>query len=218
MADFVSEDFAGIGTSEVTAFNASWTRHTSYAVDSYGSSLYSGKVRSGYGISAYWHSGSPGSADYTVQADVMHPGTPPGAAGNGVCGRMDTAANTFYMARVNYGVPLSSSNLQLFKCITGSFTQLGSNSGVSVSTGTSYQCKLKMTGSTIELYWNGSGSASISQTDSAITSAGKAGFRVAGTSAENECVHQDNFLASDLAAFGFPFARSARRQQHLLIR
>jgi len=65
------------------------------------------------------------------------------------------------------------------------------------------------------MYWDGSGSPSINQTDSAITAAGKAGVRYFNGSTPTDLLSPqiDNFSADDVgaAAASFAFSRAFPR-------
>ena len=215
MAQFGSDSFGGTEGTELSAYNAAWTRHTSYSITA---EIASGRVRvSSAGTPAYWHSGTPSSADYSVSADLFAKETDGGTALAGVIGRVSTAANTLYHARYSGD---TTDSWQLYKAVAGTFTQLGSSSAQSLTDETAYNIKLEMIGTAIKLYKEGSGTATISATDSAITAAGKAGIRMFhGAPSDTAGIHIDNFSADDVvggAGTSFPFRRSSF--QHMLVR
>ena len=215
MAQFGSDSFGGTENTTLSTYNAAWTRHTSYTGNS---EIASGRVRpSGTATSAYWHSGSPANADYSVSADLLMKEANGGVASVGVIGRIDTAANTFYMARYSGN---TDDAWQLYKFVAGTATLLGS-SAAALTDETSHNCLLRMVGTTIGLYVDGSSTATVSVTDSAITAAGKAGIRMLanGTPDDTNGIHIDNFSADDVvggAGTSFPFRRSSF--QHMLVR
>lgn len=216
MAEFASDTFTGTEGAELSAYDAAWTRHTSYTINS---EIAANRVRqsASLGSSAYWHSGTPANADYSVSADLFFKETNGGSGSAGPIGRADTAANTFYHARY-FGS--ASDAWQLYKFVAGTATLLGS-SAQAITDETSHNCVLRMVGTTIELYKDGEGTALISVTDSAITAAGKAGFRFfdnTTTPSDVVGIHIDNFSAVDISGAGtsFPFRRSSF--QHMLVR
>lgn len=197
MAQFASGSFTGSNGTELSAHDAAWTRHTSYAGNA---QLVANRLRqTSVTTSAYWHSSTPASADYSVSADIFAKETNGGMCFTGVIGRVDTAANTFYMAR--YAGDLTD-GWQLYKAVAGVFTQLGSTATQSLTDETAYNVKLEMIGSAIKLYKEGSGSATISATDAYITAAGKSGLRIgaSGTVDDNSGVQLDNFSADDVTS------------------
>lgn len=205
MAQFASGSFTGSNGTELSAHDAAWTRHTSYTANSV---IAANRLRGSTAAnSAYWHSGTPAGADYSVSADLFTKTTDGGDGGTGVIGRVDTSANTFYMARYA-GVAIDG--WQLFKAVAGVFTQLGSTTTQSLTDETAYNVKLEMIGTAIKLYKEGSGSATISSTDSSITAAGKAGLRfiVDALVSDTTSLHIDNFSADDISsAFKAYFVR-----------
>lgn len=148
--------------------------------------------------SLYYHSGTPPSADYIVEADVYINSTDfitSRGQGSGVCARVSTSANTFYTAR--YGVTATGTVvLNLYKFVAGTPTQLGSNVSTGYSAGQTKHVKLKVTGTTIEAFMDGSATADISVTDSAISDAGRVGIRIYTDSAARR-LDLDNFDAND---------------------
>ena len=198
MAQFASDTFAGTEGTELSAYNSAWTKVTGVSGSA---EIASGRLRASSTTSpAYYHSGSPASADYTVSADAYYP--PGGGTGAAwVVGRVSTSANTLYGYRTLYASPQVT---QLFKIVAGTVTQLGSNSSKTVSAGNSYQIKLEMAGTAIKGYWNGSTSADISVTDSSITAAGKAGVRFFNPDTPTDTANWqlDNFSADDPASGG----------------
>ena len=193
MAQFASDDFEGTNGTELSAYNAAWTRHTSYTGNS---QISANRLRpSANVISCYWHSGSPATADYSTSADLFMKEASGGSGATGVVGRVSTSANTFYMARYSGG---ADDAWQLYSCVAGTFTLLGS-SAQALTDETGYNVKLEMIGTAIKLYTEGSGAALISATDSSITAAGKGGVRLAPIGAPGDTVgiHIDNFSADE---------------------
>ena len=202
MAQFASDAFTGTTGDLLTTYSANWTQHPNSATTA---QIASGRVRVTAGglASLYYHSGSPANADYSVLADI-HELSDPTSADAGVVGRLSTSAATFYFARHAKFPSPATDAWQLFKCVAGTFTQLGSNVTDAIATGTSAQVMLRMQGTSIALYKRGEATATISVTDSAITAAGKAGLRIFGDSpspTDTTLYHLDNFLAVDKPSF-----------------
>lgn len=191
MAQFASDTFTNTDGVTLSTHDAAWTRHTAYSVNS---EILSNRLKqSASGTSAYWHSGTPANANYTVDADIY---VVSNSLFTGVIGRVDTTANTFYMWRYFQ----SSGAYQLFKAVTGSFTQLGSDSTATLVATNSYSIQLKMDGTDIEGLVGGVSKVG-PITDSAITSKGKSGMRGSGGFLATG-YHLDNFSADDIAAGG----------------
>lgn len=121
------------------------------------------------GLRCAYASGTPASADYDVECVVRQVTT---VGQNGPAGRIDTAANTMYVARV---ITLAAAtNVDLLKIVAGTQTQIttyihGSSDGADITV------RLSMRGTAIKVYVNGT--ERISVTDSDISAAGKAGVR-----------------------------------------
>ena len=198
MAQFASESFTGTEGAELAAHNASFTKCPSLtgAIE-----IASNRGRCTSTTSpGYYHSGAPASADYQVTADL----TKVSAAVSflGVIGRQSTSANTCYRCTVDPTVTSTVGTLQLFKFVAGTATQLGSSTSVDYVTADTRQIKLEMVGSAIKAYWDGSGSPTISVTDTAISAAGKAGVRGFSSAAPSDSVggHITNFSADDIVS------------------
>jgi hypothetical protein len=175
MATFVSDTFTDTDGTNITAHTgetgATWTRHGSATVST---SVINSNALSDGGSSndICYASGLPAGVEYTVSAVTSWPVT--GAACTGICGRMDTAANTFYMLRNT-----SATSLELFKRVAGTFTSLGTFT-ISSPVGTTQTLNLEITDATKKAFQDGT--ERISSTDNAITAAGRAGLRGNGSS------------------------------------
>lgn len=164
---------------------ATWTQHPTLGGTWY---IYGNKVHCGVAGGLY-ASGTPASADYSVQCDyTMYTDI----ASIAICGRMSTSASTFYY------VYYLSNELVLAKQVNGVITSLGTDVTGIMTNGNTYVLKLEMIGSAIKAYVNGV--QKISATDSAITAAGKAGVRSAGANDAGTGKHIDNFLAFDTSS------------------
>lgn len=118
----------------------------------------------------------------------------------GPTGRGAVNTRDFYLARIYYIAFASQANLQLFKAVGGTFTQLGSNYAFNVSAGGTYTVRLDMNGTTIRALLDGT--QRISVTDSSHSGAGRAGIYntadVAGS--DTQGFHIDEFTTSFAAA------------------
>jgi hypothetical protein len=150
----------------------SWTKHSSSNADAQvetnrarGQGAAGGSVKS-----RYYASWVPASADYDVEGDFNLIGSPSSDDG-AVCGRMDTSAETYYMAR--YGT--FGFDWSLRKNVAGTQTTIGSAySSDDPGAGSPVTVKLAMSGTTLQVTI--AGTLRINQTDSAISSAGRAGL------------------------------------------
>lgn len=169
---------------------ATWTKHGSYSSGSAQISANGTRLAITATNCAYYASGVPSSADYTINAygHVI-------LADNGemtIAGRMSTGADTFYWAR------LQNSTLSLFKRVAGSFTQLGSNVTYHTTTGQDLKLTLDMSGTTIRLLVDDV--EQINQTDSAISAVGRAGFRTTTTASDAAGIPVDRFEVTEAGA------------------
>lgn len=196
-SDFVTDTFTEGGTGTVSLnthvgeVGATWTGHphANYGGGPLTLDVDVDRVY-GTGTNASYTSGTPPSADYYVQANFCVQTVI--AQSNGIAGRMDTTADTMYLARLVDGV-----NWQLRKIVAGAATTLGSTSSTGVpSAGNCATGKLTMTGDQISFSVTGSGTVIGPITDSAITAAGRAGIRNNGAVATATTgIHLDNFSA-----------------------
>ena len=151
--------------------------------------------RDASGFSIMYASGTPASANYSVEADLYYKGTFASIAG-GVIGRYNTAATSFYMARWE-----NDATWNIVKWSSGAPTWLGSTAvqpGLTV--GLSYRVRLEMSGTTtttLKLYVNGVLMVSTTDSTSPFTAAGKAGIMAgeAGDAAQTDStgIQYENF-------------------------
>jgi hypothetical protein len=200
MAQFASDLFEGVEDTELSAYNAAWTK----APGTTGSmEIASGRLRPSTTVSpGYYHSGVPASADYSVSANCYKFGA---TTSNSVAvnGRQSTSANTLYRAAI-YRSSTSQCTVALHKFVAGTATQLGSNISVAHADGATLNLKLEMVGTAIKLYHAGAETPSISVTDSSITDAGRAGVRAYSADAPSDTigVHLADFSADDIGGSG----------------
>lgn len=150
---------------------------------------------------------TPPSADYWVEADFFFDSTTR-TERFGVTGRNSTSALTFYLARVST-TGGSTANVQLWKWVAGTPTQLGSSYAITISGDPTFKIRLDMVGTTIRVLVDGV--ERINVTDSSITAAGRAGFYGspdADAFGDTTGMHLDNynlsFAANDVTATGSP--------------
>lgn len=191
MTIFASDSFAGTEGTELSAYDAVWTKVTGVTGNA---EIASERLRaSSTTTPAYYHSGAPASADYAVSADLYfhESGATVGPAA-GVIGRCSTSANTHYMGRY-----AGNAGWQLFKIVAGTVTQLGVSVPEAVGAGSTKTCTLDMVGSTIRVLSDGV--EKISVTDTAITAAGKAGVRFFNSTTPGDALgfHIAAFSADD---------------------
>jgi hypothetical protein len=127
-----------------------------------------GGVQDGYSID--YTTATPTTADYSVEADVFVRSILAGDS-VGVIGRMDTATNTFYLARWEQ----SNTSWNLVKYTNGSWVSLGSLAGEpALTVSEAYRLRLDMNGTALKLFVNGV--LKVSGTDATLSAAGKAGI------------------------------------------
>lgn len=199
MTQIASDAFAGTAGTTLQSYSSSWTKHSTSPIGAVLSDA--NRARGdGSGAAFYYHSVTPTNADYSVNLDVYEV-SDTGNYAAGAAGRIDTAAVTMYLAR--YG-DITTDSVQLYKAVAGTFTQLGSNVSDEITTGTSANIKLDMSGSTIAAYSRGGGSPTISVTDTSITAKGKAGFRIgfggSATASDTVAYHIDNFSVDETSS------------------
>lgn len=207
MAQFASDAFTNTAGTALPTHDAAWALHTSYTGSAVITDVNSARTNTSAGTGAlYYHSGAPASADYTVTADLLFKDANGGNGLAGVVGRVDTAAHTYYVARYD---GRTSDRWELRKVVAGVDTLLGS-SAESITDETSHNIKLEMIGTAIKLYKDGSGVATVSVTDSAITAAGKSGLFVYNSASANNTsgIQVDTFSGDDVTG-GSPYTMTA---------
>lgn len=200
MAQFASDSFTGTAGTVLPTYSANWTKHGSSGSGNQIISDGGTRLRHESGTSAeaiYYHSGSPASANYTVYADFVNGSSGSGNGNMGICGRMDTSANTFYYVRWSD----TAIAWQLYRRVAGTFTLLGSYA-VGVSAGVTYTGLLTMDGSDISFTLDGVVRISVADA-SPISAAGKSGTRSNLTGGTEAVMFMlDNFSADDIGAAG----------------
>jgi hypothetical protein len=210
MATFVNDTFSGHGsltgiTGHTGELGATWTQDSGYG-DNFVVTP-AGRAYPGDSQSADYTSGTPASAEYDVEADLVCLSN---TGNTQICGRMASNA-TMYMAGFFNGV-----GWQIYYQNAGSFSSaLDTNSsshGTSLTISQVYALRFEIRNATKRLYVDDV--LVLSTADNTVTAAGKAGVRGAGA-AELTGYHLDNFTAYDPvvggAASRIPNARRAHR-------
>lgn len=195
MAVFASDAFTdtnGVALqSHTPTGGGSWTEHASYTAGAMEIRTNRARQSGGINNSLFYHSGTPSSAEYDVEADLALLSNNSGIYE--VAGRIATAANTYYAARKRL-----NGTVALIKVVAGTVTSLGSASGQSDVGG---NLRLQIRDATKKLFWDDV--EILSSTDNEITAAGKAGIVDRGSNSGNTTgMHFDNFLADDVSAGG----------------
>jgi hypothetical protein len=175
-----------------------WTKHGSSTCDLL--FLQPGRVYSNgtAGQKAFYYRGAtPPSPNVRVHAS-MYTLTDNNAQVYGVCARMDAGSETFYLARHNYGV--AGNPFQLFKAVSGVYTQIGSNSNT--TPGANFPLRITLTCDDDEISASISAgplaTVSASGTDTAITDAGKVGLYSENAGSSTVGAHFHNFAAEGI--------------------
>lgn len=181
MATF-TDNFTFADTADLSTHTAdtleTWTAHgssTSAFLNRSGVRVFSGST------GLYYSSWTPAGANYDITATLSRI-TSVGTVA--VCGRMDTAAQTFIMARFNSTGPAIDS----FKFIAGASTSLGSSTQSGMATGD--QLKLELRGTTVNVYYApvatgvfGLVIGPVTVADAGLQAAGRIGVRGSGSTA-----------------------------------
>jgi hypothetical protein len=160
--------------------------HTSYTAGN--SKIQSNRAYCATASSCLYYSWTPASAEYDVTA-VMR--CLSGAGNQGPAGRIDTAANTMYFARWD----ATAAGWQLFRVVNGTATQMGTTVSFSPSAGVDYTVKLEIRDAAKKVFVGGV--EQISNTNNAITAAGRAGFRSSSAVTTTTGFHIDTLTAAD---------------------
>lgn len=202
MSVFVSDSYTEGGTgvislnSHVGELGANpWTQHP-HANYSGGPMQLDADLDRAYsgGTAASYASAVPPSADYYAQSDfILVTAISQNIA---PCARMDTTADTMYFGRLNNGTAW-----QLFKRVTGTSTQLGSDSTTNLPTagGAAVSGRVVCNGDQIS-FMAGGVTVIGPITDTAITAAGRVGVRNSGAASATTGAHLDNLEAGTLDA------------------
>lgn len=117
--------------------------------------------------------------------------------GGGLCWRFQNQSN-YYDVAVHDASSISNANtLRLFKVVSGTRTQIGSNTAIAFTRGTPHVVRVNVVGSAITVYFDGV--STLTATDSAYTGAGLAGLRNNGNTAQFYIFRQQ-FFGDDVTA------------------
>ena len=195
---FASDTFTGTPVTELSAYNAAWSKQSGFTANAF-----IGADSGTYAIctdtsaySVYVRSESPSSADYSVFCDITRRASGTNKPEMGPIGRAQSGVGTFY-ALMHFD---NVNETRLYKCVSGTFTQIGSGYSLTLTTGVAVSLELRMSGTSIKGFVNGV--ERISVTDSSISGAGKAGIigRRMRDSGLQDTGSIDNFDAVDGAS------------------
>jgi hypothetical protein len=195
----VSDDFTNSDTTALATHNANWVQHPASGVNA---QIWENRVRPNnnpFNLCLHYRSETPPSADYSVQATVRWGDYTSTIIG--LAGRIDTSAETLYLAQYNQG------NYRIYKSVAGTQTELAGPTAGPTAGDTDVTLKLEMIGTAIKLYSNSV--EILSATDSSISAVGKGGiwaFPLSGPASER----WDDFVITNLGAgaTSFPPIRS----------
>lgn len=204
MALIASDTFTGSEGTELSAYSASWVRHST-SDPSYGYAyIKSNRCSYNYYETAYYHTAVPASPNYWVEGDITMFG---GAGGSlSLLARCDPASATYYM------LYHSNAYTRIYKRLPGGWTQLGEVSGFVAEIGQTKHVKIEVEGSAVRIYTLGSSTPALSVSDSSITAAGRSGLRGEGASDYNFAL--DNFSAESAGDAGVDMAAAAAVQSN----
>lgn len=192
MAQFVADSMTGTNWDDLNErqgeVGATWAKNG--ATPNARFYIYDGKTHCGQvdgsAGAAFYASGIPSSADYTVGCDYT---VKTGIGHVGIAGRMSTTQNTYYFTYLD-----PDGGLILAKRVNGVITTLDAVFGV-MAPGTTYQLELIMTGTTIAVEVDTVQEMSV--VDASIAAAGRAGVRSGTVNDKDTGKHIDNFFAVD---------------------
>lgn len=189
---FLRDTFTDSDTTLLTGhtgeIGATWTVQSGYAPATAptiaSNALYAPAI-----TAAYYGSGAPAVADYTVETSLVFR-TSVTSDAVGPAARMQAGANTMYAAR--YAVALAG--WQLLKFVAGSATQLGSVVSEAYPLGQTRNLAIRVLGTRIAMRLDGVDIAVT--TDADISAAGRAGFRCgAAVHSTTAGIHIDRIAA-----------------------
>lgn len=196
--DTFSNGVAGVSISSRDGeLGASWTQHTSLATSVVVLSVASRARDNGSSPngSFYYASGLPGSADYSVSANITKLSALPTAVLD-VLARVSSTTDDRYGARYS---TLGTPGWSLYKVVKGVGAGLGSAFTDTIPNGDTRTVMLRVRGSDIQVFVDGT--SRISVTDSSLTLAGRVGIGGANISAagtDSTGLALDNFAATTL--------------------
>lgn len=195
--NFVNDTLSGESSQvDITAHTgetgATWTYHPTDFVASWFVTT-AGRAWSDGGDGRVYASGTPPSANYTVEGNYVFVGAS-NTSITGIAGRMNTTTADWYA--VLYDSEIDT--IRLVKFVGGSVTDLGSSSAYTASVNDTLDLKLNLNGTSIkgEFQVNGGGYTVVATvTDSAHSAAGKAGLVSQGASSSTTGMHVTRIFA-----------------------
>lgn len=153
---------------------------------------------------AYYASGTPASADYTVTATIYFASTALNAFA-AVCGRQATGAATMYGAHIDR-VTTGGGQIRfwLASYVAGTQVVMSPITVITPAAASSHTVKLIMVGDQISATYDDTVVVHGPYTNTAITAAGKAGVRFSGAATTSTGFHIDDISAADPAAVAVP--------------
>lgn len=183
---FASDTFTGTAGDPLSA---SWVLHSGTPSGSVVISDANRARGNASGLSLYYHNTVPPSADYVVEANVYEVSNT--GARVGVCARVDSSAQTYYMVEVTSS--LGTDTTKLFKVVAGVSTQLGSTYSLEYTSLINTRIAVECIGTTINAYRESG--LIITVTDSDISSAGFSGLSTFNPSTNSTGPHLDDWQA-----------------------
>ncbi len=200
MANFAQDNFPGAATTDLSGqtdtLGNTWSTYImgSGILENGSNAVFESAGANG----VLSNSGTPPSADYTVQCNTIA-GASSTSDSAGVMARVSSAGGgNGYLALINQ----TSAAVQLFKLVAGSFTQLGSNVALPGGTATQTAVQCQVTGTTIQVNINGVNQ--ITQTDSAISATGLSGILLNGLGVTSTLLGSFSAFASAATTFPYP--------------
>jgi lysophospholipase L1-like esterase len=196
-APFVNDTFTDVNGTAITSHTgetgATWTLQSGYAPAA-PNDIQANRVRAPNSGGAYQASGVPAGTNQFAETILTFLESVTSDL-NGPAVRMQAAANTMYFARYS----VATGGVQLFKIVATTATALGSAVLIPYPGGEDHTLGIDASGTapaTINVYWDGA--LIITQTDSAITTAGKAGYRGAIAQGVGTGIQIASFRAVDI--------------------
>lgn len=169
---FASSTFTGSAGTELASVDSNFSKQSGFSSDiAIGANGASATTIAAVSYAVYQHSGTPASADYSVFSDLTWLSGSSVSPQMGVIGRAAAGAGTFYCTLY----VKASNQLRLYKCVAGTFTQLGSGYSLTLSNGVAQNHELRMSGSTISVYVGVTQAVQVTS-ETSITAAGKSGI------------------------------------------
>lgn len=198
---FIDDPIAGVGTTELAAYNAAWSKHPSFAVNALLSNS-GNRIRLGaVGTARYIRSEVPPAADYSVEVDVAAVTLTGLTWVGGVLFRYNAATNDGYVGEYEVTNTGTVRQWRIRKVVSGVHTVIGTPFAETLAPGAVKRMALEGVGADLRLLtFDGSvWTSRIAFTDasSPFLSAGRAGITLfnGGTINDTTGPQLDNFRA-----------------------